>query len=262
MGKRFSPSMANIYMIDLDTQAINYNPTILQHYKRFLDDIFFIWNDNLPNLENFEKFLNTIEPGIQIKLKWHQNEIDFLDTTIFKVKVDEKKATLCSKPFFKVTDSHQLLHTKSFHPRHTALGVLKSQLLRFKRLSSTRIHYNEACKILFHSLSSRGYSKRKLVQTKFEIWHRDELKAREDKILKESKPIFPVVNEYNKFGVALTRKWLEPLRESEIGKGYRCIAAYRNSKNIHQKLLASKREKERNREDPEMKLINDFLFGE
>ena len=67
MGKRFSPSMANIYMIDLDSQAINYNPTTLQLYKRFLDDIFFIWNDNLTNLENFEKFLNTIEPGIQIK---------------------------------------------------------------------------------------------------------------------------------------------------------------------------------------------------
>ena len=155
------------------------------------------------------------------KLKWHQNEIDFLDSTIFKVKEDEKKSTLCSKPFFKVTDSHQLLHTKSFHPRHTALGVLKLQLLRFKRLSSTRGNYNEACKILFQSLSSRWYSTRKLLKTKFEIWHRDELKAREEKNLKEKKPIFAVVNEYNRFSVALNRKLFEILRKSKIGEGYR-----------------------------------------
>ena len=245
MGKRFSPSMANIYMIDLDSQAINHNPTILQLYKRFLDDIFFIWNDNLTSLENFEKFLNTLEPGIQIKLKWHQNQIDFLDTTIFKVKDDFTKSTLCSKPFFKATDSHQLLHTKSFHPRHTALGVLKSQLIRFKRLSSTREDYNEACNILFKSLATRGYSNRKLTKTKFEIWHRDEMKTLEEKKIKESKPIFAVVNDYNRFGVELSRKWLEILKRSKIGDKYRCISAYRNSKNINQRILAGKREKEK-----------------
>ena len=86
MGKRFSPSMANIYMIDLDTQAIKYmyHPHFTDFYKRFLDDKFFVRKGDLSSLKQFEKFLNQIEPGIQIKLKWHSQIIDFLDITIFK----------------------------------------------------------------------------------------------------------------------------------------------------------------------------------
>jgi len=38
--------------------------------------------------------------------------------------------------FFKPTDTHQLLHGSSYHPKHTTKGILKSQILRFKRISS------------------------------------------------------------------------------------------------------------------------------
>ena len=119
--------------------------------------------------------MNTIEPGISITLKW--TTIDFLDTTIFKHQPSQGPTTLHTKPFFKPTDSHQLLHMSSFHPKQEARGVLKSQTLRFKRISTTRHDFNTACSILFKTLRYRGYSRRMLELTKFNIWHGDNLKT-------------------------------------------------------------------------------------
>ena len=260
MGKRFSPSMANIYMIDLESQAINHDPTILQLYKRYLDDIFFIWNGDLTSLKHLETFLNLLEQGIQIKLKWYKEEIDFLDITIFKDKNERGNTTLRNKPFFKVTDSHQLLHIKSFHPRHTSIGVLKSQLLRFKRLTSIRFHYNEACRTLFKTLVTRGYSQRKMFKLKFEIWYRDEGEALERIKEKELKPIFAVVNKYNAFNIKLSKQWIDILKGTDVGKNFRCIQAYSNYKNIYQMILAQKRERKRAQRDPIIEIIDNFLF--
>jgi len=54
------------------------------------------------------------------------------------------------KIFFKNTDTHQLLHASSHHPKHTTKGILKSQFIRFKRISSIRFDYDKSCSILFN----------------------------------------------------------------------------------------------------------------
>ena len=161
MGLRFSPGMANVYLIDFDAKAISYviNPI---NYRRFLDDIFFVWPGSIEQLTTFQDYLNTIEPGIHVTFSYHKTRINFLDVTVFKHIENNGLITLQTMPYFKPTDSHQLLHKSSFHPRHTTRGILKSQLLRFKRLSSFRVHYNEACNTLFKVLRSRGYSHRLL----------------------------------------------------------------------------------------------------
>ena len=59
----------------------------------------------------------------------------------------ENHDILQTRVFFKETDTHQLLHKNSYHPKHTTRGILKSQLLRFKRISSNHDDYNNACNI-------------------------------------------------------------------------------------------------------------------
>ena len=107
---------------------------------------------------------------------WNKTTIDFLDTTIFKHQPSDGHTTLHTKPFFKPTGSHQLLHMSSFHPKHVARGVLKSQILRFKRIYTTRHDFNTACDTLFKTLRYRGYSRRTLELIKFNIWHDDKIK--------------------------------------------------------------------------------------
>ena len=88
-----------------------------------------------------------------------ENSVSFLDVTIFKGKQFLEKGRLDTKVFFKPTDTHELLHKKSYHPPHTFKGIIKSQILRFKRICSNQEDFEHACKILFSVLCTRGYSK-------------------------------------------------------------------------------------------------------
>jgi len=125
-------------------------------FFRYLDDIFFIWTGSKDELLEYETYLNSLIPGIKINLEYSKITANFLDTTIYKQTSDN--TTLQTRVYFKPTDTHQLLHVNSFHPKHTCRGILKSQLLRFKRISSSWTDYLNTAKILSNSLSLRDYS--------------------------------------------------------------------------------------------------------
>ena len=71
--------------------------------------------------------------------------------------------------FFKATDRHALLHKKSYHPKHTFRGLVKSRLILFNRICTYPEDVEEATKTLFGALRPRGYSKRFLRSTKAEV---------------------------------------------------------------------------------------------
>src|SRR5690349_7429377 len=165
MGKRVAPALANRYLLEFDEKANNGYQTKPIIYFRYIDDIFVLWPGDTQSVIEFEKYLNSLIPSISIKLKYSDKEVDVLDVTISK-----SENRLKTKVYFKDTDTHQLLHKDSFHPRHTFSGIIKSQLIRFKRISSDKVEYDRATKILFHSLKKRGYSYSMLRDAHKEIW--------------------------------------------------------------------------------------------
>ena len=74
-----------------------------------------------------------------------------------------------TKVFFKETDTHQLLHKTSFHPKHQFAGIIKSQLIRFKRICSSKHDFDFATSILFNAIKKRGYASRFLRRIKSEV---------------------------------------------------------------------------------------------
>ena len=131
MGKKYAPALANLYLECFDYMAMNdfrIKPTF---YRRYLDDLIIVFPGTVEDLKEYNVFLNNLIPDITVSVKSHESQIEFLDTTIYSSK--ENNSKLFSTVFFKETDSHQLLHTSSFHPKHTCTGFIKSQLLRFKR---------------------------------------------------------------------------------------------------------------------------------
>ena len=137
-----------------------------------MDDIFFIWPGTVEELDEFENFLNDVTEGIKIKFEHSKTETNFLDTIVYKATDDiTGDTTLQTKVYFKSTDTHQLLHTTSFHPKHTTRGILKSQLIRFKRISSTKTDYDSTCKILFKTLAQRGYTWTSMNREMKNIWY-------------------------------------------------------------------------------------------
>jgi hypothetical protein len=117
MGNSCSPSTANLFLAKLDKEATAYHIAI-RFYNRFLDDIFFLWPGTLQQFAEFDTFVNSIIPNIHITFTIPSTSVNFLDITLFK----HETAGNCiveTKPYFKETDTHQLVHTKSFHQHHT-----------------------------------------------------------------------------------------------------------------------------------------------
>ena len=166
MGKRWAPSYANLFMAEWEREVLPLCPLKPIFYKRFLDDIFIIWTYNLDQFNDFFQILNNHHPAVKLTSEISDSHLNFLDTTVFKSTNIHQTHKLDIKVFFKTTDTHQLLHKSSFHPKHTFAGIIKSQVLRFNRICTRKEDFEAACKIVFDKLRERGYTKRFLRQIK------------------------------------------------------------------------------------------------
>lgn len=68
MGTRFAPSYANLYMGDYEVQYISKHPwkSSIFLYRRYIDDLVFIWNDSEEEFHNFTNFLNENDWGLTL----------------------------------------------------------------------------------------------------------------------------------------------------------------------------------------------------
>lgn len=234
MGKNFAPNCANLYLIEYDQRATHDFRIHPLFFFRFLDDTFLLWPGSVDDLKEYETFLNNLIPDIKITLNYSHTAVNFLDTTVFK-HTHNGRTTLQTKVYFKDTDTHQLLHTSSFHPRPTFQGILTSQVLRFKRLCSFKQDYDTACLTLFNSLKIRGYNRRMLRKTKHDIWHNYQQKTNN-----ANKTILPIVIKYSSLSTRLIREWKNLILSTEQFAEIRPISAYYRHKNLRNLLTTSR----------------------
>ena len=165
MGQRYAPSYANIYMAQWEREALTKCTLRPTFFFRFLDDIIGVWEHGIDTFTHFVDTLNNHHTSIKLKHNIDTHKVDFLDTTVY-FHPRGAQNTLRTKVFFKPTDTHALLHKHSYHPKHTFSGIIKSQIIRFTRISSTYAQLEEAVNILFQALGHRGYTKRFLRHVK------------------------------------------------------------------------------------------------
>lgn len=167
MGKKFAPAYANIMMAIFEEDVLKRAPKKPLAYYRYLDDIFLIWTHTLEEFTQFFDLLNNHKESIKFQHTISDASIDFLDVTLYKGNNYQHVKRLDTKVFFKPTDTHELLHKYSFHPKHTFAGIIKSQLIRYWRICSDTANFDEACSTLFRALRlKRNYSIRFLRQLK------------------------------------------------------------------------------------------------
>jgi hypothetical protein len=239
MGLSWAPSAADLYLKKLDGDAkrgFAYRP---RYYFRFLDDCFWVWYHGREELKKFADFLNQSIPGIKITMQVADHLIQFLDLAIYKKYLDNGECELRTRVYFKTTDKHQLLHAKSFHPRHTSQGIIKSQLIRYKRLCSTQDEYKDACNILWSVLKLRGYSRTLYRTTKHEVWRNTGALQRGKKSTNTDE-IWPVVGYYDKTSSYLTNRYVTRLKQLKVAQKRRIVAAYKVHKNLRKRLVRSR----------------------
>lgn len=166
MGKKFAPSYANIFMAQWEKDILQRSTLKPGTWNRFLDDVFLIWTQGRETLEQFFTFLNSDNPCIKLKQEVSDTQVDFLDTTVFKGKDIASTKRLSTRVYHKPTDTLELLHKESYHPHHTFPGIIKSQILRYHRLNTTKEDFEASCNKLFKALQPRGYTRRFLNKVK------------------------------------------------------------------------------------------------
>lgn len=246
MGKRFAPALANLYLLDFDNKAKNDFEIKPLLFFRYLDDIFFLWPGDVNSLKRYENFLNELIPDIKVTLEHSPTEINFLDTTVY---VSDEK--LHTRIYFKPTDTHQLLHKSSFHPKHTFKGILKSQFIRFKRISSNKTEYDNTSKILCAELQKRGYSFSEMRKVKSEVWfnyvEKEGAETQENcpvtlshKKSKNETSLLPIVVDHCSIGMKLSKEYRNLLKQDEFFNKFNLVTAYKNDLNLKQLLVRSR----------------------
>ena len=236
MGRRYAPAAANIYLRIFDHHAMNNFRILPKLYGRFLDDIFAVWPGTREDLLEYEAFLNALIPGIKVTFTVRDQAVEFLDTVVYKQFQQDGTCRLQTKVYFKSTDTHQLLHRNSFHPVHTFNGIVKSQFIRFKRISSTIHDYNEAASTLIKVLRKRGYQAAYLRKLKRDIWHNYDATINRNKAENQIE-IIPVITHFDNFHARLNQRWSKLIRQNEIFNQVRIVSAYRRHKNLRDFLV-------------------------
>ena len=117
-------------------------------YCRFIDDIFFIWNGTVIQLQEFIKKLNNRHPTIKFDFKLSKTTIEFLDTKVYKNKEQNK---LLTNVYCKPTDRRNFLHYTSAHPRSLIKSIPYSQALHLKKICAETSELSKNLQVLKES---------------------------------------------------------------------------------------------------------------
>lgn len=157
MGTNAAVSLANLYMhhwVESKEGIKTWMDLHIPFYRRFIDDIFFIWTGTLRDLENFHMILNQSHPGIKLTMTHSTVSVNFLDLTI-STKADKLTATIYQK------ELNQYLYIPPFsnHSPATIRGFIKGEFTRYARLCSEAMDFCSIWTKFSLRLMARGYSR-------------------------------------------------------------------------------------------------------
>ena len=112
-------------------------------YTRYILTFFRSGKEQRQNLKN---------PQIKFDPNYSFQEINFLDTVVYK----DKDCNLQTKVYRKPTNRTSLLHKKSAHPSATKTSIIYCQALRIKRICSEDYEMRKQFSVLKEKLLVRG----------------------------------------------------------------------------------------------------------
>ena len=127
MGTKMAPTYANLTLAYLEEKlynnirtkyADNFAQCFEQTWKRYLDDCFIIWDNNVDEVENLHSELNNLHPKLVFTIDHSNSTLPFLD-----IKLIKQGGKIITDIFHKPTDTKSYLHFKSCHPRSTKTNI-------------------------------------------------------------------------------------------------------------------------------------------
>ena len=138
IGIKFAPTYASIFMDKLQSDFLTSQELTLEHWYRYIEDLFFIWTHGEEILALFLNDLNQYHPNIKFTQESNKEHISFLDLNV-KLSGNELSTDL----HIKSTDRHQYLQYTSSHPKHIKKSVAYIQAPRLTWIRSEQKYFEK-----------------------------------------------------------------------------------------------------------------------
>ena len=196
MGTKMAVAFSVIFMADLEKRLLAASPLKPFVWKRFIDDIFSLWNIPMEEVSIFVDFANSFHPKIKFTCEMSSERAVFLDTEVFKGPRLSSLGILDSQTHFKPTETFQYTHFSFCHPFNTKKGFIKGEALRLLRTNSIKENFYKHKRDFEQRLCDRGYPAALVHKILTEVQFSDRTEALRNKT-KNAKEILPFVTTYN-----------------------------------------------------------------
>ncbi|KAG5281304.1 hypothetical protein AALO_G00069700 [Alosa alosa] len=138
MGSCFAPSYACLVMGLWEAKFID-NPVNnlflpkIPLWKRYIDDVFFIWMGTSLELDQFVAYINSTTPFLRFTVEHSTDNVNFLYLTIYKNSQRGLETSIYRKPLSRNT----LLRADSHHPKQLIKNIPIGQFLQLRRNCSS-----------------------------------------------------------------------------------------------------------------------------
>ena len=158
MGTKMAVSFANIFMAKIETTLIQQSETKQKEWRRYIDDIFSLWDNDKKDLDHFIEQGNKFHPSIKFTAEISENEVTFLDIVVKKERFT-KESILDIKTQYKPTETFQYTHFNSCHPPGVKNGFNKGEAITLLRTNSSKTTFQDSLVKFKRHLRTRGYPK-------------------------------------------------------------------------------------------------------
>ena len=190
MGTKMAVAFANIFVSAVEPRLISQSPTKALVWKRYIDDVFSLWDINKEEIGSFIELANNHHPTIKFTADISETEITFLDTCTYKGDRFKKESILDVKTHFKPTETFQYTHFSSCHPSGVKKGFIKGEALRLLRTNSLKTTFEENISLFKQRLRARGYPDNLIDKTLSQVKYHERMSALKTK-KKTNKRILP-----------------------------------------------------------------------
>ena len=105
MCTKMTVTFASNYMASIENEISLRSVNKSLTWKRFIDDVFSLWDANKEEIEHFIEHANSYHPTTKFTAEVSQLGITFLDTTVYKGERLEKESILDVRTHCKPTET-------------------------------------------------------------------------------------------------------------------------------------------------------------
>ena len=158
MGTKMAVSFANIFMAKIETTLIQQSETKLKEWRRYIDDVFSLWDSDEKDVDHFIEQANKFHPRIKFTAEISENEVTFLDIVVKRERFINE-SILDIKTEYKPTETFQYTHFNSCHSPGVINGFIKGEAIRLLSTNSSKTTFEDSLVKFKQHLRTRGYSK-------------------------------------------------------------------------------------------------------